>query len=220
MTVSLLANSKASRCNSGFYMWPGILVTEVLVYSSYGIFINLSRKDGNLEYHSSSIWFSVECLKADEVPGSLPRKSPPQATGGNNNEMNTILTILHWNAKGISRKKLALANRLKKEDIDVACIQESHLIPHPKHGRRFTMKGYQTFKKDRQDGPKGGVITLVKSDITASEIKVNSGDRAEMIGTELHFKDKNNLQLLLPSRKRTCSTCYEYKRPVHCGRVL
>ncbi|GFR74746.1 RNA-directed DNA polymerase from mobile element jockey [Elysia marginata] len=88
-------------------------------------------------------------------------------------------------------KKLALANRLKKEDIDVACIQESHLTPHPKHGRRLSMKGYQTFKQDKQDGPKGGVITLVKNDITASEIKVNTGDRKEMIGTELHFKDKN-----------------------------
>ncbi|GFS25231.1 AP-like endonuclease/reverse transcriptase [Elysia marginata] len=132
-------------------------------------------------------------LAADEVPGSLPRKSPPQATGRNNNKRNKILTILHWNAEGISRKKLALANQLKKEDIDVACIQESHLIPHPKHGRRFTMKGYHTFKHDRQDGPKGGVITLVKNNITAWEIKVNTGDRAEMIRTELHFKfkDKN-----------------------------
>ncbi|GFR61212.1 hypothetical protein ElyMa_000098100 [Elysia marginata] len=53
------------------------------------------------------------------------------------------------------------------------------------------MKGYQTFKQDRQDGPKGGVITLVKNDITASGIKVNAGDRAEMIGTELYFKDKS-----------------------------
>ncbi|GFS23090.1 hypothetical protein ElyMa_005125200 [Elysia marginata] len=58
--------------------------------------------------------------QADEVPSSLPRNSPPQATGGNNNEKNKTLTILHWNAEGISRNKLALANRLKKEDIDVA----------------------------------------------------------------------------------------------------
>ncbi|GFS08168.1 hypothetical protein ElyMa_004750200 [Elysia marginata] len=42
--------------------------------------------------------------------------------------------------------------------------------------KRFTMKGFQTFKQDRQDGPKGGVITLLKNDITASEIKVNMGD--------------------------------------------
>ncbi|GFS02434.1 selectin protein [Elysia marginata] len=38
------------------------------------------------------------------------------------------------------------------------------------------------------DGPKGGVITLVNNDITASEIK---GDRSEMIGRELLFKYKN-----------------------------
>ncbi|GFR87491.1 RNA-directed DNA polymerase from mobile element jockey [Elysia marginata] len=143
----------------------------------------------NMDY--SRLGASSVDPQADEVPGSLPRKSPPQATGRNINERNKSLTILHWNAKGISRKKLALANRLKKEDIDVACIQESHLTPHPKHGRRFTMKGYQTFKQDRQDGPKVGVITLVKNDVTASEIKANAGDRAEMIRTELHFKDKN-----------------------------
>ncbi|GFR94977.1 RNA-directed DNA polymerase from mobile element jockey [Elysia marginata] len=143
----------------------------------------------NMDY--SRLGASTVDPQADEVPGSLPRKSPPQATGGNKNEKNKILTILHWNAECISRKKLALANRLKKEDIDVACIQESHLTPHPKHGSRFTMKGHQTFKQDRQDGPKGGVITLVKNDITASEIKVNAGDRAEVIGTELHFKDKS-----------------------------
>merc|ERR1712237_79967 len=73
------------------------------------------------------------------------------------------LKILQWNAEGISRKKLTLANKLKKDDIDVACIQESHLHPHPKHGNRFTVRGYQTFKKDRESGPKGGVITLVKN---------------------------------------------------------
>ncbi|RUS78729.1 hypothetical protein EGW08_013516 [Elysia chlorotica] len=54
---------RSSKYDSKVFIWPSILVTEVLVYSSYGIFINLSRTDGNLEYHSSSIWFSVEVLK-------------------------------------------------------------------------------------------------------------------------------------------------------------
>ncbi|GFR58005.1 hypothetical protein ElyMa_003470100 [Elysia marginata] len=36
------------------------------------------------------------------------------------------------------------------------------------------------------------VIALVKNDITTLEIEVNTVDRAEIIGTKLHFQDKNN----------------------------
>ncbi|KAK3733723.1 hypothetical protein RRG08_026838 [Elysia crispata] len=63
MTTFHWTIGKSSKCDSKVFIWPSILIIEVLVYSSYGIFINLSRSDGNLEYHSSSIWFSVELLK-------------------------------------------------------------------------------------------------------------------------------------------------------------
>ena len=72
----------------------------------------------------------------------------------------------------------------------MACIQESHLQPHPKHGCRFIVRGYQTFKQDRQNGPKGGVVTLVKNNITATEVEINTGDKAEMIGVNLHLQNK------------------------------
>ena len=72
----------------------------------------------------------VESRQAGEVPGSLPRKSPPQATGGASastwgtrsgaqrksttghtkrvqqpKSVKHTLKILQWNAEGISKKK-------------------------------------------------------------------------------------------------------------------
>ena len=96
-------------------------------------------------YDSSHGASSVVSL-AEEVPGSLPRRSPPQATG----EPKNRLKIFQWNCESISNKKLQLTNKLKNADIYIACMQESHLQSHPKHGNRFTIRGYQTFKQDRK----------------------------------------------------------------------
>ncbi|KAH9505124.1 hypothetical protein Btru_059616 [Bulinus truncatus] len=41
----------------------GILVIEVLAYSSYGIFVNLSRIDGIVQYKSSSLVLQLEVIK-------------------------------------------------------------------------------------------------------------------------------------------------------------
>ena len=136
--------------------------------------------------YDSSHGASSVVSQAEEVPGSLPRRSPPQATG----EPKNRLKILQWNCESISNKKLQLTNKLKNADIDIACMQESHLQSHPKHGNRFTIRGYQTFKQDRKNGPKGGVITLVRNDIPASEVQVDTGDRAEMIGVKIHLDNK------------------------------
>ncbi|XP_005090458.1 probable UDP-sugar transporter protein SLC35A4 [Aplysia californica] len=45
------------------YIWPVVLISEVLVYSSYSIFLNLSRIDGILVYQSSSLVLSIETVK-------------------------------------------------------------------------------------------------------------------------------------------------------------
>ena len=84
-----------------------------------------------------------------------PRTGSPKATSGGNlgtdmeEELSKPIRFLQWNAEGIGNKKMTLAKRLKDEDIDVACIQETHLKHHPKHGSRFTMRGYQVYREDR-----------------------------------------------------------------------
>ncbi|CAL1526984.1 unnamed protein product [Lymnaea stagnalis] len=44
-------------------LWPIILITQVFIYSTYGIFINLSRVDGHVKYDSFSMVLSIETIK-------------------------------------------------------------------------------------------------------------------------------------------------------------
>ncbi|BFZ01583.1 hypothetical protein BsWGS_04622 [Bradybaena similaris] len=44
-------------------IWPLILIVEVFIYSCYGIFVNLSRLEGDVQYQSSSLVLSTEVLK-------------------------------------------------------------------------------------------------------------------------------------------------------------
>ena len=71
---------------------------------------------------------------------------------------------MQWNAEGVIRKNTELENILKKENIDICCIQETHL----QKDKRFRVRGYQCFRTDREgDKRKGGVLTLIRSSINA-----------------------------------------------------
>ena len=66
---------------------------------------------------------------------------------------------MQWNAEGIIRKKTELEHILKKENIDMCCIHETHV----QKDERFRVRGYQCFRTDREcDTRKGGVLTLIK----------------------------------------------------------
>ncbi|GFR96460.1 hypothetical protein ElyMa_006298800 [Elysia marginata] len=123
-----------------------------------------------------------------------------------------LLTASYWNGEGITRKKMVLANRLKRESINIACIQESHLMPHAKHGRRFKMKGYQTIKQDRQGGPEDVVITLVKQKTSLPQ-KLRSMKKIKQRLFERDYSSRTKTSQLTTAaalQERTCS-------PVHCG---
>ena len=81
--------------------------------------------------------------------------------------------------KEFPQKKLALTYKLHAEKIDIACLQETHLTSK----NRFVIRGYQCFRTDRENRHKGGV-TLVKNSIIASEIKIDTGQEAEILGTK------------------------------------
>ena len=93
---------------------------------------------------------SLETHQVGTVPGPIPRRGVTQATGvprapfrGEARRLTRkkatgckrtacivptkLLTVLQLNAEGVSKKKIPLAKRLHKEDIDIVCIQESHL---------------------------------------------------------------------------------------------
>lgn len=142
-------------------------------------------------------------------PDPMPRMGPPQTTeglqtvllrttpndrrnlsettgnspNGNGNITDKNINIMQWNAEGVRNKKLALTKFLKDEDIDVACIQETHL--NPEHA--FRIRGYETLKLDRE-GHKGGVIILIRLNIPIHEVKVTTGQNAEILGADIYFK--------------------------------
>ena len=121
--------------------------------------------------------------QAEATPGS--RTSPPSTTAGSPississrgsrrmkrkettvNKKGKPLKIMHWNAEGIFHKEDELRNLLFQEDIDVCCIQETHLS----EAKNFKIRGYQKpFRLDRLDRNKGGVLTLVRNNVHATE---------------------------------------------------
>ena len=179
----------------------------------------------------------VRIHQAGGVPGPVPRRGSPTATGGHHvplrgarsrrrrgsatgqdkspitKKTTKPLNILQWNAEGIYNKKIALTERLHAEDIDVACIQETHLNPN----HRFIVRGYQTFRMDRVGRHKGGVLTLVRNSIPATEIDVNTDQQAKIQNN--HRKHcHHHLQSVLPSRQRALSSTTKYTtQKLHCA---
>ncbi|PVD38981.1 hypothetical protein C0Q70_01606 [Pomacea canaliculata] len=89
---------------------------------------------------------------------------------------NPNINIMHWNAEGVTNKKTELEQFLYQNSINICCIQETHLQKE----KPFKIRGYQTFRSDRQGRKKGGVLTLVRNNMNASETK-RYMDEAEYI---------------------------------------
>jgi len=81
---------------------------------------------------------------------------------------NSGLWILQWNCNGI----VAHQNELKKHiaenrnKYDIICLQETHLKPD----KKISVAGYNVVRRDRVDGSKGGVITLVKEYLNYTQL--------------------------------------------------
>jgi hypothetical protein len=56
--------------------------------------------------------------------------------------------------------------------VDKICIQETHLTD----AHRFSIRGYELFRHDRTNRPKGGIATLVRNSIPAMETGRSAGD--------------------------------------------
>lgn len=79
---------------------------------------------------------------------------------------------MHWNAEGVNSKRdgyskeLELENILHEEQVHICCLQETHL----NKDIAFTVRGYKCFILDRLGRQKGGILTLVKNNITACQL--------------------------------------------------
>ena len=77
------------------------------------------------------------------------------------------LVFAQWNAEGLRKKKPELQEFLKRERVDIICIQETQMTD----AHRFTLRGYELFRHDRADRHKGGIVTLVRNTIPAIEVR-------------------------------------------------
>ena len=74
------------------------------------------------------------------------------------------LKVMQWNAERLMRKKTELEHRMNRDNIVICCIQEIHLLKD----KTFKVRGFQCSRADRGgDSRKGGIITLIKSNINA-----------------------------------------------------
>jgi len=82
------------------------------------------------------------------------------------------MRILQWNCNGLVAHGNELRHYLinNSEKYHVICLQETFLKP----GKTFSLPGYSSVRRDREDGAKGGLITLVKEGLNYTELKISS----------------------------------------------
>ena len=97
---------------------------------------------------------------------------------------------MQWNANGVKDRKPELQRFLKENEIDIACIQETHLKPDI---QKFFVRGYETFRRDRTTGAKGGVLTLVRNDIPAVKLEETTEGDLEFITIKAFMKEEQLL---------------------------
>ena len=67
---------------------------------------------------------------------------------------------------------MKLQHTLHEENINVSCIQETHL----KKGKKtLKIRGYETFKWDKADRRKGGILILITNNINTIETAICLG---------------------------------------------
>ena len=170
---------------------------------------NMTLGNRNISYGARP----VRIHQAGAVLGCCePQRSPPSATGGPfvspcgargrarratgrkpTRKEESALKVMHWNAEGVDNKKVELEHFLDKNNINVCCIQETHL----KEGKDFKIRGYQVFRSDRQERRKGGILTLVRNNISAKEVERN-------------MEEAEYLTVKLTSRNTTCNIVNYY----------
>ena len=126
------------------------------------------------------------------MPGSMPRRSPttrleePRKSWGARRRRGIAtgqpkkvpekgkqhIKVCHWNAEGVSNKTAELTKFLHDSYVSVCCIQETHL----QADKPLKIRGYKSIRNDRQGRKKGGVATLVRSNLYAEEVRRMTGE--------------------------------------------
>ena len=103
------------------------------------------------------------------------------------------LNIMFWNCQGIRPKRKELEFYLTENSIDIIALNETFL------NKKYTFKvpGYDTIRKDRSTGIRGGVAFLVKHGLVVNkeyrneDFNIITENEALAINLELSNKPKS-----------------------------
>ena len=103
------------------------------------------------------------------------------------------MLILQINAAGLSQERiLELKLLIETFNIDVACVNETHLKPHSP----FSFPGFKIYRFDRPGTTrKGGVLVLVKENIESEDLGSASIDQAEIQMVKIKINNNKSLKL-------------------------
>ena len=162
-----------SPATEGGKQWPmrRVLPTKLIVHAPTTLAVQLSLERCGVVL--------LDCSWGGTAPGSQPQRNPTSATdcdsdpsgltmdGQSRTNGQQALKIAQWNAEGVRLKKTELQHFLELKAIDVCYIQETHLSS----SHHFFIRGYKVFRHDRENRPKGGLLTLVRNNIPAADIQ-------------------------------------------------
>ena len=105
------------------------------------------------------------------------------------------LNIIFWNCQGIRPKRKELELYLTENSIDIIALNETFL------NKKYTFKvpGYDTIRKDRSTGVRGGVAFLVKHGLVVNKEYRNEDfniiTENEALAINLELSNNQNLTL-------------------------
>ena len=129
-------------------------------------------RDSIRAWSESGQWICSECEKS--TPSVNPTPQPVSVVADRRQRIRKIqrLRIIQWNVDGIKTSAVDLQSLLRQREVDVVLVQESKLSSKDKTP---SFPGFSVLRRDRPSGlcraeDKGGVMTLVRSDIPFREV--------------------------------------------------
>ena len=113
------------------------------------------------EYRWNKNWACISCSSPPTPQISKPLPSPITTKASDGDPF----TILHFNENGIGNKQVELGDFLGRHTVKVAVIQESKLTLN---SRTPNIQNFTAVRKDRDQGQRGGLLTLIHKSINFS----------------------------------------------------
>ena len=129
---------------------------------------------------NTNVWICEPCeTEANRNYDITVPQSTEVSERANRSSPKRLITILQWNADGLSTKIPELNARLQQEEVDIVTIQETKLDPRKSTPR---LQGYKpVHRADRRGGIKGGgLITYIKKSLV-----YKLGPKSSCQGTEV-----------------------------------